>query len=96
MLDAKKMGHSIYSFARKKELFEKINSIVDNNNPSGEYISKKIKRMILSQNLTKLSLYLQNINEKEYLYILSNKQLFINSFEANKWSKGLKLFNYYV
>ena len=96
MLDAKKMGHSIYSFARKKELFEKVNLIIDNNIVNKEYINKQLKQMILSQNLSKFSLYFETISEKEYSYILSNKQLFINSVNQNKWSKGLKLFKYYV
>ena len=96
MLDAKKIGHSIYSFARKKELFEKINSVVDDNIVNGEYINKQIKKMILSHNLSQLSLYFETMNEKEYSYILSNKQLFINLLNTNKWSKGLKLFQSYM
>ena len=44
VLDAKKMGHSIYSFARKGELFNKMNNNINNINN----INPKLTRMIIN------------------------------------------------
>ena len=95
MLDAKKMGHSIYSFARKGELFNKINSICDINNINSKYITTEIKKMIVSKNLSKFSLYFKNINDNEYKWIVSNKDIFLNLLEQTKWSKGLQIVESY-
>ena len=94
MLDAKKMGHSVYSFARKGELFNKINSICDSNNNKSTTV--EIKKIILSKNLLKFSLYLQNIDDDGYNWIIESKDVFLNLLQQTKWKKGLDIFQSYV
>ena len=96
MLDAKKMGHSIYSFLRKQELFEKIHQICDTNEINNQYINKKLKRMIMTQNLSNFSKYLETIKQNEFEFISSNKEIFINLLSETKWKKGLNVFKTYV
>ena len=95
MLKAKKMGHSVYSFVRKKDLFNSINKTYNLNNFN--IIERKIKEMIVSKNMSKLSLYFENIKENQLEYIKKNKEIFTYLFKDQiGWTKGLKLFNNYV
>ena len=94
MLNAKKMGHSIYSFVRKEDLFNNINKIVNLNNFN--VIQRRIKKMIISKNMTQLSVYFENIKENQLKWIVNNKKDFVYLFEQMGWKKGLKLFNIYV
>ena len=95
MLNAKKMGHSVYSFVRKKDLFNSINKTYNLNDFN--ITERKIKKMIISQNLSKLSLYFENITQNQLEYIKKNKENFIYLFKDQiGWKKGLKLFNNYV
>ena len=99
MLDAKRMGHSIYSFSRKKELFNKINSNCDydNNGIDTEYIENKLKRMILSKNLLNFSLYLENtFNEIELKFMSDYDFVFTDLLEETKWKKGIDIFESYI
>ena len=47
MLKAKKMGHSIYSFVRKQDLYDKINHYVNDSCNNKENIEQRLKQMIL-------------------------------------------------
>ena len=99
MLDAKKMGHSIYSFARKQELFSKIHkmcNIHELDTDGNVLIEKKLKRMIITKNLSKFSSYFENINKFELEYVKSNKQTFESLINENGWRKGLTVFQTYV
>ena len=92
MLDAKKMGHSIYSFVRKKDLFDKICNKLENESNNKQEIEKNIKQMIISQNLTQFSLFFQIFSENEKDFVLNNKEMILNFLKENKWNKGTKLF----
>ena len=96
MLDAKKIAHSIYSFSRKGELFYYINKVSNINKFDGDLVEKKLKRMILTKNLLNLSQYFESLDKNHLNYISSNKNEFINLFNQNSWSKGIKIFNHYI
>ena len=97
MLNAKKLGHSIYSFSRKGELFKKINKSCNINvNINGKIIENKLKRMIITKNLLKFSLYFENTNEKELIFISSIKHILLDMLDQNEWKKGKNVFEKYV
>ena len=97
MLQAKKMGHSYYSFVRKGDLFTQIHKNININKENFHQIDDKINFSILAKNLNQLSLYLEHVvNKHEKLYVVSNKDKFFHHFETTKWKKGLKLFEHYV
>ena len=88
------MGHSIYSFARKGELFNKINKNINNINE----VNSKLTRMIITKNSSQLSLYLESLyNENEINLIKSNikiyKDLFVqNGFERSRFKNIYKIY----
>ena len=98
MLEAKKMGHSIYSFVRKQDLFEKIYLNCNNYNitKNGKLIENKLRKMIVTQNLTQFSKYFESISKDELKYIQLNKKVLLGFLKQNEWKRGLKLFEIYV
>ena len=93
MLDAKKMGHNIYSFVRKATLFTKVNINIKNNVENGNVIKNKLTFIMLSKNLGQLSFYFENIVDRNQMeYILANQVMFIRSLRQTKWKKGFELF----
>ena len=94
MLDAKKMGHSSYSFVRKQDLFEKIHQKCENN--SVKSMENILNRMIVTQNLSQFSLFLENMNNNESKYVESNCKLLMLFLTQNQWTKGIKLLQGYV
>ena len=91
MLDAKKMGHSSYSFLRKQDLFDAIYNNV--NNKDDRSIQSKIDFIILNKDMKQLSNHLANMtNNYQIKYIISQKQTFLKCFEQTKWVKGKKVF----
>ena len=87
------MCHSIYSFARKGELFKSINKNVNNINDT----NSKLTRMIITRNISQLSLYLESLCDKNEIEIIkSNTTIYKNLFIQNEFERGLKLFTKYI
>ena len=97
MLDAKKLGHSIYSFNRKENLIKNLsNNCNTHSHLNRDDVDDNVKRMIFSQNLSQFSIYLETVNHIEWKYILSKKDVFMEFIQLNKWSKGATLFQSFV
>ena len=94
MLDAKKMGHSTYAMMRKHDLFHDIYKTVNVNDFN--IVERKIKKMIVSKNMTQLSIYFENRTQNQLSYVRKNKEKFIHVFNQIGCKKGLKLFDIYV
>ena len=88
MLNAKKMGHSIYGFVRNKDHYYENNKYLYN-----KVDLNYVYNIIMRKNLSKFYVYLQylNINVKKD----SNENI-MNFLKANNWSKGIKLFQLFV
>ena len=87
------MGHSIYSFQRKSELFEKLSQLMmASETTNGDNILVMLRKYILSYNMTKFSTFFENMTVKEKYYILKKKSQIINLLKQSKWNKGLALF----
>ena len=106
MKKAKHLGHAIYSFCRKEDLFKSINKQVNvsyGNNGDGsgddssdDGLSNELKKMIFTHNLSQFSLYLELCNDNQRKYILKNKEKLTKFIKENKWQRGLKLIQEYV
>ena len=94
MIKAKKMGHSIYSFCRKKDYFEKIGNIINSykSNFNDKEMFLRMKKIIFSHNMQQLSLFFQTMNIKEINFLLRNKDEVSSLFKQSQWQRGLKLF----
>ena len=92
MLQAKKMGHAVYSFQRKKDYFMRLNRIVINDN-NVDNLFFILRKYILHQNMQSLSLFFQTLKMNEKYLILKNEQKIYQLFQISKWSKGQKLFD---
>lgn len=87
------MGHSIYSFQRKSELFEKLSQLMmASETTNGDNILVMLRKYILSYNMTKFSTFFENMTVKEKYYILKKKSQIINLLKQSEWNKGLALF----
>ena len=86
--------HSIYSFVRKKDYFEKIGDIINSYdlNFNDDVMFLRMKKIIFAQNMNQLALTLQTINNREVYFILKYKNELMSLFNQNKWQNGLKLF----
>ena len=95
MLKAKKMGHSIYSFNRKKQLFDKLYNMCSNdkNIHNKEMMESNLHSMILTRNMFKFSLFCQTMNRYEKEYVVENYKRLDNFMQDNHWNKGRKLLN---
>ena len=93
MILIKEKTHSIYSFLRKEELYQKLSKM---NNINENKIVEQINLMILSQNINKFSIFLQTINRIEKYCILKNEKQIIESLNQSGWKKGLQLFQLIV
>ena len=93
MLKAKKMGHSVYSFNRKKELYDKLYDICDNdkNIYNDNTIDRILRSIILTRNMFRLSLFCQTMNKYEKEYISKNYKMLDKMMKDNDWNKGRKL-----
>ena len=93
MLTAKKMGHSIYSFNRKQELFDKLYNICDNdeNVCDSKKIDKNLRSIILTRNMVKFSLFCQTMNKYEKEYIVKNYDMLDKFMKDMHWNKARKL-----
>ena len=106
MTKAKKLGHSIYSFVRKEDFFEKLNGMsekfgkpdVNTTSTSISYFDniQFIEKVVLSKNMFEFASLFQNWNKLEKTFILQNKDYILRSLQANKWKSGEKLFQYIV
>lgn len=97
MLNAKKLGHSIYSFVRKQSLFSKIAKLrSDDSNISSQTeqdrFFAKLSKTITSKNMFQFSRFFETLNLSEKYYILKNKSKIEGMLQQKKWDKGLKLF----
>ena len=88
-LNAKKMMHSMYSFARKGDLFSKIykNNKYTNDNDLNYYL----KTILISKNLSQLSIFLQTMNPFEKKFVKMNINHLIKFSNECKFGKGKKL-----
>ena len=95
MIKAKKMGHSIYSFVRKKDYYEKIGNIINSydNQFNDQEMFLRLKKIIFSHNMQHLSLLFQTMNAKEINFVLRNKNELSSLFNQSQWQRGLKLFD---
>ena len=91
MLDAKRMGHGIYSFVRKENLFHSICKQYQLSNNDESFVEQQIASMILTHNLTKLSEYLQSANQFEKRYIVKNESNITTLMKQTNWLKGMNL-----
>ena len=88
------MGHSIYSFARKEEYFNNLNSMINYETSFDyDYIYLNLRSYALSKNLNKFYNYLQSLTKKESIYMNKNENKIVKLFEQFKWDKGKKLWN---
>lgn len=98
MLDAKKLGHSIYSFQRKQEFYDKLSSTKEqDNNNDNNIIVHRLHSIISSKNMAKFSSYLEattNLNEK--LFIVQNEKNITQMLQQHHWTKGINLFQLFV
>ena len=93
MLIAKKMGHSIYSFNRKEDLFGKLydKCTNDKNVCNNKIIEKNLRSMILTRNMFKFSIFCQTMNKYEKDYICKNFNMLDKFMKDNHWNKARKL-----
>ena len=91
MLNAKKIGHSYYSFYRKKEYYEKLdkinNSLMNNHN----VIENVLKTQILSQNKNVFSKILHLLMKNEKLHLIKNSNI-LKKLQQSQWKKGEAIF----
>ena len=80
----------LFNFVRKEDLFESVHQACHLKDK--ELIVKHIKQMIISQNMSALSLYFQTIDKDELEHIKSNKNEFDRLFQRIAWKKGATLF----
>ena len=90
MLNAKKMGHSIYSFNRKQDLFNKLYENVNSNN-NNETMDKQLRQIILTRNMFKFSIFCETMNDYEREYIVKNFNMLDKFMKENDWNKARKL-----
>ena len=92
MLEAKKIGHSVYSFVRNKEYYNEISLFLNK-----KMNSKEINKIILSQNLSLFSMVLENSSKYDQTeYLMKNKENIVKFLNQSDWKKGLKLFKLFV
>ena len=96
MLNAKKMGHSVYSFQRKKDYFMKLNNII-NHDIAIDYKNNNLlinlRNKIVHKNMESFSLFFETLTLKEKYLILKNENLIKNFLNSSKWIKGNKYFD---
>ena len=90
MLDAKRMGHGIYSFVRKENLFHSIYKQYQLSTHDQLFAQEQISSMILTHNLSNLSKYFQSATKFEKQYIVQNEANLIQLMKETDWSKGIK------
>ena len=94
-LNFKKKQHSLYSFKRNKQLYEKLykynKNINDNNNNNIKY--NIFNKIILLKNINKFYLNLTNLSLNDKYYILKNKNKIYKLLDINNWIKGKELFD---
>ena len=98
-LDFKKRQHSIYSFIRNEALYNSLYDLqCDMCNNKSDIIYKKLRNVILSQNINDFSLYLQSLTLVEKYYILEqeNEEKIMKLMQDNEWKKGMQLFTIIV
>ena len=91
MLEAKKLGHSIYSFVRKGDLFHSIynqNQLWINDN---KFAKKSIKRMIATKNMTQFSKHLESLTQSEKNHVIKMQPFWMELMQELNWKKGSKL-----
>ena len=88
MLNAKKKGHSVYSFVRNRDYFCDLNKYLYNNiNINGVF------KTIITKNLMSFYLMIKNANRNEIKNVfMENKDEILKLIKANGWKKGEKLF----
>ena len=79
----------MYSLTKQKNVFE----ILKESNSTDTSERGRLRYLILSQDLDKLSLYLENMSGMEKKYILSNEKKVFELLNQTKWKTGLKLFS---
>ena len=92
-LNFKKKQHSIYSFIRNEDLYNKLynyNSNISNINNDTKY--KLFRKCILSHDINKFYSNLVNLSLKEKYYILKNQHRIVVLLKQNNWEIGTKLF----
>lgn len=85
MLDAKKLGHSIYAFSRKNEFYYKLNQMVTNGD---DQVMSKLNKYILAKDLEKFSLFFEHLTQKEKNVVQSNLKQIEQMLLQNRWHKG--------
>ena len=91
MLDAKRMGHGIYSFVRKQNLFHSICKQYQLSNNNEKFAEEQLSSMILTQNLSDLSKHLESATQFEKEYIVKNEMKIKTLMKETNWIKGINL-----
>lgn len=96
MVQAKKAGHFIYSFIRKKDLFDQLSTMITTTGKDKknymDNILFEMNKLVLTRNMSQLSLFFETMNSYEKFVILKNEAKIKQFFKQNDWSKGLKLY----
>ena len=97
MLEAKKMGHSMYSFVRNEDSFLRLGKLINKNDSYGaQNVIPMLTRIILSRNMKQFSLFFETMDMYEKFQTLKNKQSINKLLKENNWKKGEKLFATFV
>ena len=94
MLNAKKKGHSIYSFQRRAPFYNQLAKLIhcDSDENLNQFISSQLQSMIFSRNTQKLSFFMQTLTKVEKEYLLKNEKQVCQLFNQNGWKRGANLF----
>ena len=91
-LDAKKRGHSVYSFVRNEDYYNEITG----------HLSKQINfniinNLIISRNMSLFAKILENCDELDKITVfIKQKDNIIQFLQETGWKKGEKLFNLFL
>ena len=101
MLEAKKLGHSIYSFVRNKHYYTEINDLIVNIDKKFETNKlnkiKEIEKIAVQRNVSLMYTLLQGTNETEKTHFWIEKESQLRKmFVKNRWEKGLKLYDLFL
>ena len=79
---------------RKFDLYNQLNCkfYQTRNNECDNIIYNDIESIIFNNNIIKLSLYFQTLNQYELNYIVKNKQILVSLFRQCKFEKGSQLY----
>lgn len=78
-------------FVRKEDFFYQLNTLVTDENEETKL--KQIQKMIVSNNMSQFSSFLQNCNKFEKQCVVNNKSKIRDYIAQGKWKKGQRLFD---